>query len=91
MKEIVDFPGYYITEEGFVFGANHKPIQGIQRKNGTWTVRLMRDNRRVTMDVDVLVAKTYIDEHAIVVKHNDGNIGNNHVANLSLLGMFCIR
>jgi hypothetical protein len=70
MKELKDFPGYYITEDGKVFSkrtfgpqdnreANFRELK-FSSKEGYLRVRLMKNNKQYTKAVHRLVAETFI-------------------------------
>jgi hypothetical protein len=97
MKEIKDFPGYYITICGKVWSA---PKRGSSRnKNGMWLkplkqickdgsyylkVCLYKNKEQKSMRLNRLVAEAYIPNHdnKPEVNHKDGNKLNNAVLNL---------
>jgi len=70
MKELKEFPGYYITEDGKVFskrtfgpqdnrGTNFRELKFFS-KRGYLTVGLMKNNKQYTKAVHRLVAETFI-------------------------------
>ncbi len=90
MKQIKDFPDYYITDEGKVFSYRweNKPREikgGLMGKGGYKSVTLMINNiKRKHFRTHRLVAEYFVDGYfeGAVVNHKDGNKLNNHYNNL---------
>ena len=83
MKEIKDFPGYYITEDGRVFSDKQSKLKELKlSKNKYGYLRIVLN--RVSRDIHRLVAKTYIENpnNLPQVNHIDENKLNNDVSNL---------
>lgn len=84
MKEIKDFPGYYITEDGRMFSDKRKNVlkelKVSENKYGYLRIVL----NRVSRDIHRLVAETYIEnpDNLPQVNHIDENKLNNHISNL---------
>ena len=90
MKQIKDFPDYYITNKGKVWSYKwkNKPreIGGVLMGKGKYkSVTLMIDNLKGKhFRIHRLVAKYFVDGYfeGAVVNHKDGNKLNNHYSNL---------
>ena len=90
MKQIKDFPDYYVTEDGKVFSYRweNKPREikgGLMGKGGYKSVTLMIDNvKRKHFRTHRLVAENFVSGYfeGAVVNHKDGNKLNNHYSNL---------
>lgn len=84
MTEIKDFPGYYINEEGKVYGRSKKQYLTHNTFDGYPKVMLYVNSKPKSFYVHVLVAKHFIPnpENKNVVDHIDGNKMNCHVSNL---------
>lgn len=85
MKEIENFPGYFITKEGKVYSKKSGKYIKQQERNIAPKVSLTNETMRCnSLPVHVLVAKTYIDnpENLPYVTHIDGDRFNNNVENL---------
>ena len=87
MKELTDYPGYYITEEGNIFSKKYGDLR--ERKTtissrGYEYVILRINGKSVSRSIARLVAQTYIEnpEHLPEVDHIDRNKTNNNVVNL---------
>jgi hypothetical protein len=70
MKELKDFPGYYVTEDGKIFSkrtfgpqdnreANFRELK-LNNKDGYLSVGLMKNNKQYTRPVHRIVAETFI-------------------------------
>ena len=92
IKEIKDFPGYFISRDGHVFSTHGirgetVPMHELklrEDKDGYYDVGLYRDRHRFFRRVHRLVAEAFIDnpQHFPQVNHMDGNVKNNSVDNL---------
>jgi len=86
MKEIKQYPNYFITEEGLVFSSKtNKFLRFSYDQQGYQRVGLYAGNyKSKTIKVHRLVAETFIDniENKKDVNHIDGNKSNNNVSNL---------
>lgn len=84
MKQLVDFPNYYITTEGIVINKKNHIIKPFINNKGYVLVRLWNNNKAVSKLVHRLVAETFIPkiEGKCEVNHIDGDKTNNNVDNL---------
>jgi len=95
MKELKDFPGYFITEDGKVFSAkktsstnydynNLKKLKIYLDKGGYCRVALTKGSKSYYKPIHRLIAETYIDNNRNLpqVNHIDENKLNNHISNL---------
>ena len=84
MKQLVDFPNYYITMEGIVINKKNHIIKPFINNKGYVLVRLWNNNKSVSKLVHRLVAETFIPkiEGKCEVNHIDGDKTNNNVDNL---------
>jgi len=97
MKEIKDFPGYFVMEDGRVFSAwkrngiksylnydNLKELKPYKAKVGYLVVDLYENKTRSNKKVHRLVAETYIQNpnNLPQVNHIDEDKSNNCVSNL---------
>ena len=84
MKQLVDFPNYYITTEGIVINKKNHIIKPFINNKGYVLVRLWNNNKSVSKLVHRLVAETFIPkiEGKCEVNHIDGDKTNNNVDNL---------
>lgn len=98
MKEIKDFSGYFITEDGRVFSYIKKsPNGGIidytrtpkelkpnYNNKGYCRINLYNNGKMIKKSIHRLVAETYIPnpDNLPQVNHKDENKTNNHVSNL---------
>ena len=60
MKQIVDFPNYYITMEGIVINKKNHIIKPCMNNRGCLLVQLWNNNKPVHKLVHRLVAETFI-------------------------------
>ena len=90
LKPILDFPGYFITDDGRVLSANtyHKrPLHWLCascNSTGRLIVILSKNGRRYTCKVHRLVLETFVGPcpQGMEACHNNGNPLDNRVGNL---------
>lgn len=85
MKEISDYPGYFVTEEGEVYSAKtDRVLKPCVMKNGYYAVCVWHKSKKTTLVIHRLVAKAFlgIPDKKMDVNHKDGVKTNNHVSNL---------
>ena len=89
MKAIKEFPGYFITEDGFVFsdkgkGDKLRLIRANLDTQGYPKVTLRFEGTNKTRRISGLVAKAFLPQPVgtYLVRHVDGNPLNSHVSNL---------
>jgi hypothetical protein len=95
MKELKDFPGYFVTEDGRVFSGRKNDGKvdynelkekktRLDSKKKYVIVDLRKENKKYTKSVHRLVAETYINNpnNLPQVNHIDEDKTNNHVNNL---------
>jgi predicted ABC-class ATPase len=86
MKELKDFPGYYITEDGRVFSTKYNKLKELtkQENKGYWAIYLEKDRKQYRKSIHRLVAETYIPnpDNLPQVNHIDEDKKNNHISNL---------
>ena len=100
MKEIKDFPGYFVTPEGKVYSSwarcsrksfidytTKKELKSYIGKNGYSTVRLQGNCKQRLAPIHRLVAETYlpIPFEGACVNHKDENKLNNRLENLEFV------
>jgi hypothetical protein len=79
--EIPNFPGYYITEDGYVINPNGNILSAHQNHKGYWRVNIPGHN---TQFIHRLLAYAYIPNpnNLPIVDHIDQNKENNDISNL---------
>jgi hypothetical protein len=85
MKELKDFPGYFITEDGRVYSnSTEKWLKGFISPDGYHRIELRANKKRIKKFVHRLVAETYIPNpnNLNSVNHKDEVKLNNTVENL---------
>lgn len=87
MKQIQDFPKYYITETGKVFKKNMtgvmKEVKPFLNHNNYLRVQIYKDGKPYKRFVHRLVIESYAGlEEGKQVNHKDGNKLNNNIENL---------
>ena len=86
-KEIEDFPGYYVSDQGRMKMKKGKFSEASVCSNGYIKVSIFRDGKRHARNIHRLVAKTFIPnpKKKKVVNHINGDRTDNRVANLEWL------
>ena len=84
MTPIEDFPGYYINEEGKIYGISKHQYLTYNTMEAYPKIMLYKNAKGYCFYIHVLVAKTFIPnpDELKVVNHIDGNKANCHVLNL---------
>lgn len=85
IKPVVGFPGYFVAEDGQVFGLRYlRPLVQCLDKYGYATVRVCRNNTASTRTVHRIVAEAFIPnpDHKPQVNHLSGVKSDNRVSNL---------
>jgi hypothetical protein len=84
MTPIEDFPGYYINEEGKIYGVTKHQYLAYNTSEAYPKIMFYKNAKPYCFYVHVLVAKTFIPnpQKLKVVNHIDGNKSNCHVSNL---------
>lgn len=87
MKEIKDFPGYYITEDGRVFSDKQSKLKELKiqcSNKGYYMIGFKKNKKQYFKSIHRLVAEHYINNPYSLpqVNHIDENKLNNHVSNL---------
>lgn len=84
MKEIKDYPGYFITEDGKVWSSKSNKFLSFKDVNGYNKVQLYHNKKRKYFFVHRLVAEAFIPNpnNLPYVNHKDENRKNNNVDNL---------
>lgn len=85
MKEIKEYPNYFITDDGRVWSKNRNKFLSLNpNTQGYLKVSLWKDGKSTTKPVHRLVAETFIPNpnNFLQVNHKDENKLNNSVENL---------
>ena len=93
MKELKEFPGYFVTEDGKVFSAkkltkiDYDKVREMKVRlspKGYHIICLYKNKKVLSRSIHRLVAETYIENpfNLPQVNHIDENKTNNHVSNL---------
>ena len=88
MKQIKDFPNYFIDEKGNVYSSNKHVLKQIKpwidSKGNYYMIRIIKDNVQYRKLVHRLVAETFVPNPNQLpeVNHIDNNPRNNNVNNL---------
>jgi len=84
LKEVKDFPGYFVSSAGFVKGKRVSRLKGKITWDGYEEVVLVHAQRRRSVRTHILVAEHFLDKpiDKPQVNHKDGNKLNNSVDNL---------
>lgn len=85
MRQIEDYPNYYVTEDGEIYSSKRGIIlKGGLDRDGYKLVTLQQGKQRRTAKVHREVAKLYVDNpnNLPIVNHIDGVKLNNHPSNL---------
>lgn len=92
IKEIKDFPGYYVSNEGTIYSTRKNggydcpmtPMALKEDKDGYFEVGLYKQGKRYFRRVHRLVASAFIpnENNLPIINHKDGNKKNNNVSNL---------
>lgn len=85
MKQIVEFPDYFIDETGAIYSLkNNKVLRAVYHHSGYAMVCLHRRGKQFNRNVHRLVAVTFLDkpQNATQVNHKNGDKTDNRVENL---------
>lgn len=84
IKEVKDFPGYFVTDGGDVIGKRGHVLSGKVTWDGYREVILSDCDRRRSVRVHTLVWETFVGEieKGLQINHKDGNKLNNSLDNL---------
>jgi hypothetical protein len=85
MKEIKQYPNYFVTKEGLVFSSKtNKFLKFSYDKQGYQRVGLLVNNKTKTIKVHRLIAETFIinNENKKEVNHINGIKSDNRIENL---------
>lgn len=93
MKEIENYKGYFITEDGVVTsykGAKPRVLKqqkATQSKKGYYQVRLFNEDGNKLQYIHRLVYKTFVGEipNKMTIDHIDDDTSNNNIKNLKLV------
>ena len=88
IKEIIDYPGYYVDELGNIYSGKGKTLKlrrKVTQKNGYEYVLLMRDGKGYNLRVNRIVAKAFLPNpnNYPYVNHLNEIKNDNRVVNLS--------
>jgi hypothetical protein len=84
IKEVKDFPGYFVTACGVVIGKRGRPLKVKITRDGYEEIVLSDSDRRRCARVHILVAECHLGDRpeGLVINHKDGNKLNNTLYNL---------
>lgn len=87
MKQIKNFPNYFITEFGRVFNQKGKEIKQQINIDGYYVLQLYNETGRYYKRICRLVAEAYLPDYSenLVVNHKDLNKQNDHYSNLEMV------
>jgi hypothetical protein len=101
MKEIKDFPGYFITEDGKVFSyltyhgkinyeSTPRIIKPFTTHDGYLRISLRKNKKSKKKYIHQLVSETYVENinKLETVNHKDKNKLNNHFTNLEWMSTY---
>lgn len=83
-REIDDFPGYFVSDEGRVRGRRKSILKEVDGGQGYLKVTLSKNGEHTDKRINRLVAEAFLDNpnELPVVMHLDNNRKNNNVNNL---------
>jgi hypothetical protein len=88
-KEVIDFPGYYISNFGNLKSKRfpNKLLKPNILNNGYYQHKFFKDDKCYTFKTSRLVAKHFLEEFddKLQVDHIDRNKINNHISNLRMV------
>jgi len=93
-KKIVGYDNYEVSDDGKVRNTKTAYIlKGAVDKQGYHLVILSKNNKPKTQVIHRLVAQAFIEnpEKKEIVKHRDGNNGNNRISNLYWMSFAEVR
>lgn len=84
MKQVKDYPNYFVSADGVVLGARGTVLSPDKNKSGYYRVTLSKDGRTKRVFVHKLVAQHWVPNpnDLPIVNHLDGNKLNNSASNL---------
>lgn len=84
IKQIKDFPSYFVSEQGIIIGARGNELKVDYNKTGYARVSLCKDGIVTRKFVHRIVAENFLhpQEGCPIINHKDGNKNNNCVDNL---------